>query len=658
MKRLLPACLLPVLLLTASGEPAKNPLPPVDRPALPTAKVPVVRDLVQPTLDGEAKANQAQTKRSMNQESQFPANFKLPVIRKGLTEPWLGLMRLEEHGLAVAAASSTPALLLDRLSAAIGKPAGALPALKPARLLSLEDHVAHAITVLDRARDLFDKSTQGLKPEHRKFLFDWAVRVAGHLGPQAPVNDKTRPMLKGDRTFISLVAQQVDWVQFVGAAQALLTLQEPAFLDSLRAALQKTPPLQEEVPGVTGQLLFKRETKHGLVLIGGGQKNTYDLKKPVALLIDLAGDDVYRGKVASPFDADHPLAVVLDLAGDDLYEGEECGVATGRMGVGLLVDVSGKDVYKLATGSGGVGLAGIGMLLDHAGDDLYEGSRRTQGSAIAGIGLLLDRAGNDRYTAHGFSLGFGGPLGVGAVIDLDGDDVYQCGSKYGSGYNKSDAPGAKPGDASYQYDSFGLAMGMGRRVFPPHPDAADFNLAGGLGLVIDLRGKDRYESSNFSQACGYFFGVGLKMDLAGDDEHIGARYGLAAGAHFGMGLLADYAGNDRHTATGPVYTGACAWDHSVFMVLDAEGDDVYDFKRSSGPCRGDIGSWSVFADLRGKDRYLTPSGLARTSGGGLAIFLDAGGDADDYREVPKDEKFQPADGKTWVNGRGGVFIDR
>src|SRR5262245_10614218 len=183
-------------------------------------------------------------------------------------------------------------------------------------------------------------------------------------------------------------------------------------------------------------------------------------------------------------------------------------------------------------------------------------------------------------------------------------------------------PGAKPGDAAFQDDCFGTAMGLGRRIFPPSAEGNAFNLAGGLGMVLDLDGNDRYESSNFSQACGYLFGAGLKMDFAGNDEHIAARYGLSSGAHFGLRLFADYAGNDTYTGTGPVYNGACAWDHSVFLFLDAAGNDVYDCMRSSGPGRADIGSWAVFADLGGKDRYLSPGGRARTSQEGLAVFLD------------------------------------
>ena len=206
----------------------------------------------------------------------------------------------------------------------------------------------------------------------------------------------------------------------------------------------------------------------------------------------------------------------------DRYEGKALGLATGRLGIGLLIDVQGKDQYKLARGTGGAGFGGIGILYDFAGDDLYEGSKFTQGVAIAGLGLLFDRGGDDTYTSHGYAIGFGGPVGAGAVVDCAGDDTYQCGKKIPSGYNQLDAPDAKPGDPVYQWDAFGLGMGLGRRVVP-FPKSERFELAGGAGIVIDHEGKDRYESSNFSQGCGYYFGTGLKLDLAGNDTHNAAR---------------------------------------------------------------------------------------------------------------------------------------
>ncbi|MBD0305831.1 MAG: hypothetical protein ICV76_04680, partial [Nitrospiraceae bacterium] len=75
--------------------------------------------------------------------------------------------------------------------------------------------------------------------------------------------------------------------------------------------------------------------------------------------------------------------------------------------------------------SGGAGFAGIGLLHDRAGRDRYIGSRLTQGAAIGGLGLLIDDEGNDLYTGFQYAVGFGGPLGVGAVLDVKGDDSYQ-----------------------------------------------------------------------------------------------------------------------------------------------------------------------------------------------------------------------------------------
>jgi hypothetical protein len=238
-----------------------------------------------------------------------------------------------------------------------------------------------------------------------------------------------------------------------------------------------------------------------------------------------------------------------------------------------------------------------------------------------------------------------------------GNDSYQCGLHYGSGYNESDAPNAKPGDPSYQYDAFGMGMGIGRRLYPRSPAGDPYALAGGVGMVIDLAGNDHYDSSNFSQACGYFFGIGLKLDLAGDDTHLAARYGHAAGAHFGMGLHVDYAGNDTYDTVGPTYNGGCAWDHSVFLCVDAAGDDTYRFGRSMGLGVADIGSWGVFADLGGKDKYQAGSGLGRVSKTGVGVFYDGGG-VDDYTGVADAAARKLGDGRTQVDGGGGLFVDK
>ena len=174
-------------------------------------------------------------------------------------------------------------------------------------------------------------------------------------------------------------------------------------------------------------------------------------------------------------------------------------------------------------------------------------------------------------------------LGVGAVIDVSGNDSYECGGRYPSAYNAADAPDAQPHDAGYQFDCFGLGTGSGLRVFTKNPAQRALSLAGGWGLLVDLDGHDRYRSANFSQGHGYFFGLGVKLDLNGDDDHQAARYGHGTAAHFGVGLLIDYQGKDRYGSKGPFYNGGAAWDGSVALAIDGGmTSDFYDLPASTG----------------------------------------------------------------------------
>jgi hypothetical protein len=193
-------------------------------------------------------------------------------------------------------------------------------------------------------------------------------------------------------------------------------------------------------------------------------------------------------------------------------------------------------------------------------------------------------------------------------------------------------------------------------------------------MVIDVAGDDTYASSNFSQGCGYYFGAGLKLDLDGADSHGAARYGHASGAHFGMGLFVDYRGRDRYTSTGPTYNGGCAWDHSIFLCIDAgAAGDSYDLTRSAGLGRADINSWGVFADLGGADRYSLRNRPGHATRTGVGVFYDRAG-ADEYAMSKKKKKKrkknkkrnkkkqagqgQPGNGRLVVTEQGGMFWDR
>jgi hypothetical protein len=649
------------VMLSASG--AENP----EAPAQPQAVVSAVQKEVQPLIDVHLADAQAKTMKELTRGGSVAARFKHPARVKSMTDPWGALADMERQGLRVAELARGGLANLDLLVQALTKaPTEQLEphaSLKPKIDLEKADltgHVAYMRDMLDQAERHRVRALQGLTPEQRKQMFEWAPKLLASFGPQTAFNTQLESGLKRDLGFFTAAHEVIDWKEFLLSFQHLAALTDPPYLAALKKVLEKCPPIQDSVPGVTGEILYRAETPEGLIIIGGKGPNTYDLKQPVALLIDLGGGDHYKGVIGSSFDAEHALSLVIDFDGDDVYEPNDLGLATGRLGIGMLVDLAGDDKYLLKTGCGAVGLAGIGVLCDAAGNDVYTGSQYTQGVGFGGLGLLLDLAGNDVYTSHGFAIGFGGPCGVGAVIDVAGDDSYQCSKHFPSGYNQSDAPNAKPGDSNFQYDAWGIGMGLGRRIWPPSPESDPCALAGGVGIVIDVAGKDRYESSNFSQGFGYFFGIGVKLDLAGDDSHLGARYGHAAAAHFGMGLFVDYAGNDRYESVGPTYNCGCAWDRSVALCIDASGDDVYVLERSAGLGLGDIGSWGVFADLGGKDQYVTHHGLGRASRDGLAVFFDRAGE-DDYAKAPKHGPGQlqsTGNGQRLLDGLGGLFVDR
>lgn len=60
-----------------------------------------------------------------------------------------------------------------------------------------------------------------------------------------------------------------------------------------------------------------------------------------ALVIDVGGDDVYRGTIGANASVEQGVNVVIDLAGNDRYHGSPMGLAMGRLGIGLVADLGG-----------------------------------------------------------------------------------------------------------------------------------------------------------------------------------------------------------------------------------------------------------------------------------------------------------------------------
>jgi hypothetical protein len=596
----------------------------------------------------------------------IPAQFKRRLAVKALKQPWDGLTDLEHQGLLLAemaegGAVNLPALL-DVLEAGMDRTSTFYKPVPLPTSSSREDLLAFMAGSLEQASLHRDKALTNLTEAERHFLFLHGRSMAEHFVPQiSNLSDQTSARVKADLRYAELLEEQVDYASLIAAAQVLARLANERWLHQVAAAWTKPLPASAVPPGVTGDVLLVQETSYGLIVIGGPGPNSYELDKRFGLVVDVGGRDLYRGMIASSADEDQGNAVVIDLNGDDTYDGAPLGLATGRLGVGLLIDHAGDDVYQLGMGSGGAGFGGLGILFDAKGNDVYMGNRLTQGAAIGGLGLLLDAAGNDRYTSHGFAIGFGGPLGVGAVIDITGDDHYQCGGTYPSAYNAQDAPTGKPGDLLYQYDCFGLGAGAGERILTRKIEWQGYSLAGGWGLLLDIEGRDHYDSANFSQGLGYFFGAGMKLDLDGDDEHQAARFGHGASAYFGVGLFIDDHGDDHYGSSGPFHNGGVASDSSVSLMIDAgKSHDTYAFDRSTGLGQADHSGWGLFIDEGGADQYNAKSGFGDSSEKSVAGFFDL--DGRDTYTLPPDSSIppdtRPSDGRLFSSPQGGVFVDR
>lgn len=635
---------------------------PVDRQQ--QALVARMKVLVEPDLQDNLTTALPAVRKSLADQTNKSAKFKRNLVLHTLADPWDGLAAAERAGLLAAAAAESgveglPAVI-DILEGGMDRTGASFAPLTFPVTLATEELLTFLTDALEQAYQDREQALRHLSPQDREFLFAQAGPLAEHFIPQvAP----PQPLSHAEAAarYATLLMQQVDYSSLISAAQRLARLGNRKFLQQFDIALHNRKPIGRTVPGITGDLLLAQHTSYGLVVVGGHGSNTYDLDNGAALIIDLGGNDTYRGMIGASPNSDLGNSVVIDLSGNDTYLPASLGLATGRAGIGIVIDHSGDDTYHLAPGSGGTGFAGLGILYDGAGQDIYEGSRFTQGAAFGGFGLLVDRAGDDRYTSFGYALGFGAPLGVGALIDISGNDSYECGGRYPSAYNETDAPDAHPQDPAFQYDCFGLGTGSGLRVFSKQPALRAQSLAGGWGLFIDLDGHDRYRSANFSQGHGYFFGLGVKLDLNGDDEHQAARYGHGTAAHFGVGLTIDYRGKDRYGSKGPFYNGGAAWDGSVGLAVDGGTDsDFYDLPVSTGLGMGDLGGWGLFIEEGGADQYAVSQGLGQGDADSIGAFFDLEG-RDDYASVPpptKDVRPERLNRKTFIENRGSLFIDR
>lgn len=340
------------------------------------------------------------------------------------------------------------------------------------------------------------------------------------------------------------------------------------------AESEAVPP--ELAGAVTGAILGAENVPGiGWIVVGGLEANTFDMSI-VSGVFDPGGDDTYTWRAMKTGNQG-----IIDLAGNDRYTGSaEHGPAAGIFGLSLIDDHAGDDRYEGQSFACGVGVFGAGVLIDRGGNDRYSCLRWGLGAGAFGAGFIIDEAGSDSYESGSYSQGLGGPLGVGAIIDGAGNDLYRADGVVPSVY---DTPGV----------SYSMSQGVGfgaRRL-----------CAGGVGLLVDAEGDDRYEGGEFSQGGGYYFGFGALIDASGSDLYRGDHFSQGFSAHEGAGALIDLEGNDTYWATMSACQGA-AWDYGVSLLLDADGDDTY---RGGIFSQGSAANQSIAAlcDLSGSDRY-------------------------------------------------------
>jgi len=435
---------------------------------------------------------------------------------------------------------------------------------------------------------------------HREF----GVKV--DTGPKFDT-DTVLPILRRiDRRALALSGLAVGLA--VNRAKTLLLATPPTYP-------LETPPVKAD--GVQGECRYYAETKWGRVVVGGRDRNVYD--GDFALVIDLGGDDVYTGRVGAGIGVlSHPFGVCIDLAGNDLYDAPKTlfNFGAGLFGAGILVDCAGDDVYRGYHNTEGVGMYGTGVLLDLAGNDVYDGGWNCQACGMVGTGLLTDLSGNDDYRIQDYGQGFASVWGYGLLAEHEGNDVYYAGGKYihhpllphdYRSFAQGFATGFRPdcsGGIGFLFDDSGNDF-YNAEVFA---QATSYWYS--LGMIYDGAGNDHYNANEYSQGAGIHLSVGILIDRDGDDQYF-SRLGPTQGEghDLSVGILIDCKGNDSYACSGGQGIGLT---NSFAMLIDEQGHDNYMTTEAIGQGTGTwargFGGMGVFIDEDGdNDRYVKGS---------------------------------------------------
>ena len=418
-------------------------------------------------------------------------------------------------------------------------------------------------------------------------------------------------------------------------------------LAEMGAALVRLMAVVEEMlPGLRNAALSQTVewvTPLGRVRLAGKGDDRHS--GAFALLIDLGGNDTYEevGQAVEP----GRVSVVIDLGGDDTVRWRERpGPGAGLLGMSLWLDEGGDDRYTGANMGAGVGLLGAGLLWDAAGNDRYEGGSMAEGVGQYGIGFLVDAGGSDYYRLGLYGQGFGGPGGIGFLADLQGSDSFTCGGL---------VPDQAPGRSKRHVDKHYLGMCQGY-AFGIRP-----KVSGGVGVLLDREGDDRYQADLFAQGGSYWFGLGMLVDRSGNDRYEAFEHCQGESLHLGAGVLWDGEGDDEYA--GYEHCQGVGMDRGVGVLYDRRGNDLYRAAQQSQGAGLKPFGVGLLIDEVGNDRYIAAAGDAQgfamkprgfpESQWPVGMLLDLAGE-DVFRQPGGAEV--TAEGR--IQNKQGIAVDR
>jgi hypothetical protein len=405
------------------------------------------------------------------------------------------------------------------------------------------------------------------------------------------------------------------------------------------------------------------ETQYGRICVGTLQNDTYS--GDFAVLIDPGGNDTYRncrigaayGKPTSNLGKGE-IGYFADLGGDDFYDCADVDITLGAavLGCAAFYDLgAGNDRYYAGSCSLGAAMGGIALFYDDGGSDTYSGKVYTQGAAGFGIGLMIDDSvqpapvvatdvetpdpidirsfDNDTYTAWSEAQAFARTRGVALCINRRGNEVYHAGGVY------LDAP-----LFTDRYASFSQGFAIGER---------DIDYAGGIALLADYGGNDRYLGDIYNQGVGYWYSAGLLYDGGGNDTYEMTQYGQGSGIHLAVGGLVDESGHDTYVMHSGLGQGS-SHDFATSILLDRAGNDKY-YGTTTNCGTALTNSACLFIDGGGDDTYAARVegglnyGRPARDAGSIGLFVDMAG-KDDYLGAF-------ADSSSWTNTQYGSGVD-